>query len=117
MNDEKRDALYREYQNRLRNIEEEKEEYQRNKRKLEEEKEEFTQIYAEGQEDLRIYTADWGECKSLGRLRQMFGDFFDEYKKNLVRKEEDLESKYRTLRLKEQDIEEDYTKAIKEEDE
>ena len=39
------------------------------------------------------------------------------YKKNLARKEEDLESKYRTLRLKEQDIEEDYTKAIKEEEE
>ena len=46
-----------------------------------------------------------------------FGDFFDEYKKNLARKEEDLESKYRALRLKEQDIEEDYTKAIKEEEE
>ena len=32
MNDEKRDALYREYQNRLRNVEEEKEEYHREKR-------------------------------------------------------------------------------------
>lgn len=32
MNDEKRDALYMEYQNRLRNVEEEKEEYKREKR-------------------------------------------------------------------------------------
>lgn len=117
MNDEKRDALYMEYQNQLRNIEEEKEEYKREKRELEEEKEEFSQIYAEGQEELNMYTSDWGESKSLGRLRQMFGDFFDEYKKNLARKEEDLESQYRALRLKEQDIEEDYTKAIKEEEE
>lgn len=31
MNDEKRDALYMEYQNRLRNVEEEKEEYKREK--------------------------------------------------------------------------------------
>ena len=113
MNDDERDALYIEYQNKLRSIEDDREKYQKEKRDLDNEREEFAHIYKEDMETLGIYENDWKGSEELNKLRHNIEGFLDLYKRELDKKEEDLEEKYREIIRKERDIEENYINTMK----
>lgn len=108
MDDRSTEEVYEQYKNEMYQMEERLESIQYKKRELEKEKEERRAVFREEEESLNILLEMWGECEDIGRMQNVYHDFFDEEIKRERKQEEGLESEYRKIKQQERLCEERY---------